>query len=86
MQRNPWSTFHRCEQLNPLHAVHAQLCVDALLPFCIAAYHGSPDAQVSAGPSVDEIGSKLTPIKSRREFESLLASGKPVMVDFYAPW
>eukprot|EP00195_Chlamydomonas_chlamydogama_P017252 CAMPEP_0202901860 /NCGR_PEP_ID=MMETSP1392-20130828/15023_1 /ASSEMBLY_ACC=CAM_ASM_000868 /TAXON_ID=225041 /ORGANISM="Chlamydomonas chlamydogama, Strain SAG 11-48b" /LENGTH=394 /DNA_ID=CAMNT_0049588503 /DNA_START=49 /DNA_END=1233 /DNA_ORIENTATION=+ len=33
-----------------------------------------------------EFASKLSPIKSRKEYEALVASGKPTVVDFYAPW
>eukprot|EP00775_Hariotina_reticulata_P012210 gene12210-12347_t len=34
----------------------------------------------------DEFGAKLQPIKSRRDFETLIAGNKPVVMDFMAPW
>ncbi|KAK3273587.1 hypothetical protein CYMTET_18180, partial [Cymbomonas tetramitiformis] len=33
-----------------------------------------------------DFGEKLQPIRSRAEFEALVGSGKPVVVDFYASW
>eukprot|EP00879_Flechtneria_rotunda_P000636 GHRR01000749.1.p1 GENE.GHRR01000749.1~~GHRR01000749.1.p1 ORF type:complete len:394 (+),score=101.72 GHRR01000749.1:151-1332(+) len=34
----------------------------------------------------DEFGKRLTPIKTRRDFEQLINSGDRVVVDFMAPW
>eukprot|EP00955_Chlamydomonas_euryale_P001400 16405-Chlamydomonas_euryale.AAC.1 len=32
------------------------------------------------------MAAKLHPIKDKAEYDALVASGKPVVVDFYAPW
>ena len=37
-------------------------------------------------PQEDDFASKLTPLKSKSEYDALIASGKPVVVDFMAPW
>lgn len=34
----------------------------------------------------DDMAAKLHPIKDKAEYDALVASGKPVVVDFYAPW
>ena len=34
----------------------------------------------------EEFGSQLHPIRSRRDYEQLVSSGKTVVVDFMAPW
>uniref|UniRef100_A0A7S0QX20 thioredoxin-dependent peroxiredoxin n=1 Tax=Pyramimonas obovata TaxID=1411642 RepID=A0A7S0QX20_9CHLO len=34
----------------------------------------------------DDFAGKLTPLKSKSEYDALVATGKPVVVDFMAPW
>ena len=39
-----------------------------------------------AGEGEEEMASRLRPVSSKADYLALLASGKPVLVDFYAPW
>ena len=44
-----------------------------------------PPLQDEGGSEGDVIGAKLRPIADQKDYEALVASGAPVMVDFYAP-
>lgn len=69
-------------------AEHGEVCPANWKPgdkTMIADPDGSMD-YFSTLDEEDDFAAKLTPIKSKSDYEALISSGKPVVVDFMAPW
>lgn len=74
------------------HAEHGEVCPAGWKPGDKAMHADSERSleyfqSQAEGPAAEaEIGAKLKPINSRAEYEQLVASGVPVVLDFYADW
>mmetsp|Transcript_24920 Transcript_24920/g.61414 ORF Transcript_24920/g.61414 Transcript_24920/m.61414 type:complete len:423 (-) Transcript_24920:113-1381(-) len=74
-------------------AEHGEVCPANWTPGAAtmgASQAGSADYFASANAAEDApdfaANPKLTPIRSKAEYDAMVATGKPLMVDFYAPW
>lgn len=79
----------RVVQALQFHAEHGEVCPANWKPgdkTMVADPEKSLDYFSTVKDTEEAWGSKLKAVGSKAEFDSLVASGKPVVVDFFAPW